>query len=121
MAVILKNSIFPSRLKSDSGPFSQSMSNISEALVLGQSETLIGTDVYVYPNPSNGVCNIVIVNAQPAEYSVSVTDFVGTDVYDAKFPASTKNMIQLPKFPTGVYTLNVSTYQGVATSKIVVE
>lgn len=121
VAVILKDSIFPSRLKNDSGPFSQSMSNIAEALSLSQSQTLHDTDVFVYPNPSSGICNIVILNAQPTEYKVSVTDFAGTTVYNASLTASTKNLILLPKLATGVYTLNISSSQDNILSKIVVE
>ncbi len=81
VAIFLNDSVTPSRLKSDSGPFSQSMSNIDEAITLGSPLALANTDMFVYPNPSHGAVNIAIINAQPVAYSVTVTDIEGSTVY----------------------------------------
>jgi len=113
VAIILDNQVNPAVLKSDSGPFSQSMSNLAEAVVEdgNSSGTSIAesfaTTVDVFPAPVANTVNILVQSA--TDYSVSIIASSGADVYSQSYPGAGTELhtIDLSSLPSAVYAIVV--------------
>lgn len=72
----LVNECYSTKFKSDSGPFSQSLSNLAESELVG-SEIVNALELSISPNPSKGIVTVAI----PESGVVNVFDEVGKIVY----------------------------------------
>ena len=101
VAAVFADTCVVGRLKSDSGPFSQSMSNLSEAIVLSSDQRSV--TISAYPNPTAGLFSIT-VNAQPS-FEYSVTNGDGKQVASGTGVGTVK--VDISAQPAGVYHLTV--------------
>ncbi len=74
----------------------------------------------VYPNPTNGIMNIVLINLATDEVSIWVTDVTGRIVYDSSLEGLSFN-IDLSSAADGTYFLNVSSDNRRTTQPIVLK
>ena len=74
----------------------------------------------VYPNPTNGIVNIVLMNPATDEVSIWVTDVTGRIVYDSALEGLSFN-IDLSSAADGTYFLNVSSDNRRTTQPIVLK
>ena len=74
----------------------------------------LDSQLKVYPNPTQGIVNIVCPEAR----QISLTNAMGQVVY--QIPVSTNSaQFSIQNFPDGVYFLKVETPDGVAVKKII--
>ena len=73
-------------------------------------ETVEGTEVSVYPNPTTGIVNIEAEGLK----NVEVLDMAGRVVM-----TSSKNILDISNLTNGVYMVRVNTIAGTATQKVV--
>ncbi|MDB5284975.1 MAG: hypothetical protein JWO06_4050 [Bacteroidota bacterium] len=83
----------------------------------------LNADVSVYPNPNNGVFALKISTASAVAGQLFVYDAVGRKLYEQALNISGvyTTTLDLGKFGSGLYTLQVHTAQGTASKKISVE
>ena len=74
----------------------------------------------LFPNPSNGVFNVLLHNSEKLEYSVSVTDFSGRVIY-SETTTTESVVIDLSDKANGSYMLHLSNGNGHATKRIVLK
>jgi subtilisin-like proprotein convertase family protein len=93
--------------------------NEADALSTYQSAQQAG--VSLYPNPSNGVFNLSIDNAQHGAVALSVTDALGRTVAQAsltKGAAILQHSLDLSKLAPGVYQLHIALPNGTVVQRL---
>jgi PKD repeat protein len=118
----LPNKVSPSKLKSDSGPFSQSLSNMAESQLVGIDITSLDASVKAYPNPANGIVYVSIQGNTPNEYEIELTDAIGRRLFQANTGKITDKtvLIESSSFASGMYMLKVISSNGIISKKIVI-
>ena len=86
-----------SHMKSDSGPFSQSMSNLAESQ-LTLDNVIAELGLSAYPNPSNGIVTITV----PEDGEILVLNSIGQTVSKV---VVTKGISQIEIQSSGIYTI----------------
>jgi hypothetical protein len=89
--------------------------------VLGNKEVAQMRGVQVYPNPSNGLFQVSIDNAQRGTITLRVTDALGRTVERAvlnKAGAPLQHSLDLSKLSTGVYQLHLDMPEGKAVMRL---
>lgn len=81
---------------------------------LGLKEEGLLQKVLVYPNPTMGVVNIEVAEAQIKD--VVVSSLTGQELFRTK-----QNFVDLSVYPSGVYFVKVQTDLGVTTQKVIKE
>jgi len=95
----LYHSCTPSLLKSDSGPFSQSMSNLAESeLTLTESGIVTEISLAVSPNPSKGSISITV----PEAGTISIINTIGQTISSLDVQ---KGITQVKIESAGIYTI----------------
>lgn len=108
-------------LKSDSGPFSQSLSNLSESIILNAEElTALGMSVSVSPVPAADAATITVDNPQGNEFSLSISDLRGnvseiaTGIRQEKY----RTGYDLQDVPSGTYLVQLKVGEKIFTHKL---
>jgi len=102
------------KLKSDTGPFSQSLSNLAES-ELTKSSILSTSDVSISPNPAQDYVIIHTLEAATVElYSLNSELLLKT-------PISETQTIALDAFVSGFYIVKINTIKGVVIKKLLIE
>lgn len=111
VAIRFANGINPRKEKSDSGPFSQSLSNMSEASLvsLDSSEQ---NDVVAYPNPASN--NLSIITNEVIEHIafIAADGHIAKQIQKVDITAANINVTDLAR---GLYSTQVTTANGVKT------
>jgi uncharacterized protein YjdB/PKD repeat protein len=115
----LPETINPSKLKSDSGPFSQSLSNIAEAVLGTETPAADMCSPMLVPNPASGSVAVLLCGTG-AEYSVKLIDPLGREVAEAS-TAQLGLMLDISHLPAGIYTVVVSGAEAVSVQKLSIE
>ena len=116
IGIELPDSIYPSKFKSDSGPFSVSLSNMAESELVGIS-TPVEEQVTISPNPAN--VNVTIAVASQQQFSFEIVDVLGRVVVAQSAIGSVK--LDCTSFTKGVYFVKVLSGDSVTTNTLVVE
>jgi hypothetical protein len=80
-------------------------------------------NINVYPNPTEGMFNINITNARFNQFSVSIVDIQGKEVYShvEKNNSSVYNkQVDLEGFAKGVYYIKMYTDRNIKIQKLVI-
>lgn len=115
---IFTDTISPSSLKSDSGPFSQSMSNMAESELTESNEISQEMAIVALPNPANGTFTCLVKNNSKADILLQLIDNIGIIVYSKVF-LNTTWIEQKITIPTGSYFLKVSSGSSVKTIPLI--
>jgi hypothetical protein len=95
--------------KVDSGPYSQSMSNIEDNRLKTGFKTLKSTgDLLIYPNPANDFITIRFPNPEQAKYKLVVRDLAGKLVMIIDNITQDKFVIDRDKLVPGYYSIEVA-------------
>jgi len=110
----LDNKVYTGTLKSDSGPFSQSLSNLAES-ELTESEALTESTISIYPNPANTCFWLT----SKENTTVSLYSMTGQLLL-------TKNVlvnesISTIAFPAGIYFIKIQTGDSVVTHSLIID
>ena len=87
------------------------------------SETTFDGRLEVYPNPTNNNITIDLSNTTSDDYSISLSNALGEEVYSyrAFLNGTFKKDLDLSSFAKGVYLLNIINSNSSVTERIVVE
>jgi len=109
-------------LKSDSGPYSQSLSNMAESELTGTSIFELNADVTAYPNPSNGKFTVKIVSTKASKYTVTVSNILGQEVLSTQTAKTSDSsvLIDLNASQNGMYLIKVESEGKVITKSIMI-
>lgn len=81
-------------------------------------------EITIYPNPTTGVFNISILNANFNQISITVFDITGKEVYsvtDKNTHAEYKKQINLGDLTSGMYYVRLNTGTDVKTKKLIIQ
>ncbi len=124
IAVEKEDTCFLISAKTQSGPYSQSLSNIDEGLMVGIKPNLSGQElpfnVLIYPNPNKGVFTIEIYDSEIKNYDLRIYDVLGRSIIKSKITESISK-IDLSDYSEGIYLLQIITDKGIVNRKVVVE
>jgi hypothetical protein len=115
---IFADTISPTNLKSDSGPFSQSMSNMAESELTASKEMAQNIAIAALPNPTNGTFTCLVRNNNKADILLQVIDNLGLVVYTKKY-FNTTGIEQNITIPAGSYFIKVSSNSVVKTIPLI--
>jgi uncharacterized protein YjdB len=118
IAYKLPDSIITTKVKSDSGPYSQSLSNLAESQLTAISINELNAHVIAYPNPSSGYFSLFIVSKKPGNFKVTINNALGETVFETQTGLTAEKLvnIQASGLANGLYILKVEA-QGTFISK----
>jgi hypothetical protein len=95
--------------------------NMNSGISINESNA-ISAGVKVFPNPSNGVFNISFKDVEAGNYTLTVTDILGKEVYNSRINVNGNNALSLDltSLTKGVYMLNVNNGTSTSNQKIVI-
>lgn len=109
--------------KSDSGPFSQSLSNMAESELTGSSIIdVIDAEIKTYPNPTDGNFTVSITSEKTKFYTLILSNVMGEILYETKTGLTSQITIPIsvPNLSSGIYQLKVMTDEGVRIQNIAI-
>ena len=138
IAVVMPDTCEPTIAKTQSGPYSQSLSNIDECLMVGIEPNLSGQElpynVLIYPNPSKGIFTLEIYDSEIANYDLRIYDVLGREIIKSTLSSdrvalsndrakivNRKSKIDLSDYSEGIYLLQIITDKGIVNRKVVIE
>jgi len=98
--------------------------NITVQSCLGIDENLSFPGLTLYPNPTSGMFNIAISNANFNELLISITDIQGKEVYneqDKNITSDYNKQIDVKKLAKGIYYIKLSTDADVKIQKLIIQ
>jgi hypothetical protein len=120
VAIKLPKEINPSgKLKSDSGPFSLSLSNMAES-ELTATKSFVQNSVTLYPNPATSIVSVSLPSKE--QYLLSVFNTLGQQILST-IEAENISLIEfsIAKLTAGIYTIKVQGKVTVSTLQFVKE
>ena len=83
----------------------------------------LNAQLSVFPNPNHGTFNLKITAGSPIAGQILIFDAIGKKLYEQPidFTGIYTNTIDVSRFASGIYYLQVRTAHGLATTKITVE
>ena len=102
----------------------QAFQNITVLDCTGITESTFNNEINIYPNPTSGMFNISISNANFAELTISVVDIRGREVYksvDKNIAAQYNKQLNLEQVAKGIYYIKLSNGTDVKIQKLVIE
>jgi len=118
----LEKPVTPTLLKSDSGPFSQSLSNMAESELTDVELTMLDAEIKAFPNPTEGKFVVSIQSSKTKKYTIVLVNALGQNLYEIKTGeiSEAKLNIDASMFANGIYMLKIITDEGIATKQIVI-
>ena len=118
----LPETIYPSLLKSDSGPFSQSLSNLAESEFVGVSINELNADVTAYPNPSNGELSILVTSKTAGTFILTLSNTLGEIVAKAQTGLTQEALVpfDVSNLSNGIYILKIEAEETVISKEIII-
>ena len=93
-----------------------------ELLMVNHHNPEIATTFEIYPNPNNGQFVVNLVLKEASESTLQIYNVLGQTVYQQKLTGLNFEIpIHLKKLTKGVYLISVTTEQGMAIKKIIVQ
>ena len=80
--------------------------NTGSEVIGGEPVVSADWEVQVYPNPSNGVCNI-LVNGNNSKLNVLVFNVIGEKMFETKILGEHQAKLDLTGLETGLYIVQV--------------
>ena len=118
----------PTIAKTQSGPYSQSLSNIDEPGVIDNVPEELGQDlpfnVLIYPNPSTGEFIIEMNIPKPTDLEIKLLDVIGQLIYEKKlnkYVGAYQKSIYVGAISKGIYNLQLISNEGIINKKIIIQ
>ena len=92
--------------------------------ISGIEEIQTSDDITIYPNPTNGIFNIAIKNANFSNLWISISDFLGKEVFNISDKNSSQNyyrQINLEDLAKGIYFVKLKTGTDLKTFKLSIQ
>ena len=96
--------------------------NINLTDVTGMDENSVANNIYVFPNPSAGLFNIVINSEKSSVYNLELHDMNGRLISSNSIAVNGvyKSQMDLHNFSKGIYSLIVKNENGIYRTRIVI-
>ncbi|MGB3946486.1 MAG: T9SS type A sorting domain-containing protein [Bacteroidia bacterium] len=97
-------------------------SSISQSITIGIEEYSNGIQFLMYPNPSNGLYQLLIKSIEKDDISIEIIDTRGRQVYlnnVDSFIGEINTNIDISTYSKGIYNLNIKNSKGNASKKII--
>jgi hypothetical protein len=95
----------------------RSAAEVSEPTIEGNIEQFLDEKLLAFPNPAGN--NLTVhLNGQREFTSLTLTDLTGRRIISQSSLATNHRVIDLSRTPTGLYTLSITTKEGVINRKI---
>ena len=112
-------------LKTSAGPFSQSISNLEDNRLKGNEIDALNNNIHisVYPNPADEMLHIDIQPNTVSNLTIKILNSVNQAVYTNTLEniKTFSGTIDVSKWPSGLYLMQVMSDEGMKTVKLVVE
>jgi hypothetical protein len=95
--------------------------NVADCTGIEEQEN--ADEVNVYPNPTNGMFSIVILNANFRELNISITDIQGKEVYnfsDKNVSGEYRRQVDLEGLSKGIYYIRLYTGEEIKVRKLII-
>ena len=76
-------------------------------------------DFKLFPNPANDFINLVLSSATQRSYSIAISNMAGQIISQQQNNYGASNQINIANIPSGVYSISVSSEQGVSTKRFI--
>jgi photosystem II stability/assembly factor-like uncharacterized protein len=97
-------------------------SSTSQSIAIGMEEYSNGIQFLMYPNPSNGLYQLLIRSIDKDDITIEIIDVGGRLVYNNtnnSFIGEATMAIDISQFSKGIYNLNIKNSKGNASKKII--
>jgi len=84
----------------------------------GVDELKILENLYIYPNPNNGIFTINSTNNSETTNSIEIYNTLGNKIYQSVFETNTKS-INISNYPQGIYIVKVYSGNNVFVEKVI--
>jgi len=118
VAIRFAKTIDPSHLKSDSGPFSQSLSNMAESQ-LTKATVVDNNGITISPNPAKDIITISSNDVISGDITIRAIDGTVVKTYTNEH-SYTSIQLEITGLTSGVYTLQFKTEKGITNRKIII-
>jgi len=114
--------INPKHLKSDSGPFSVSLSNMAESELVDAPIVAIDAQVKAYPNPTSGKFTIEINGEDAHDYSIQLINTLGEIVLETKLGKFSNKQVSIDasSLSQNVYQIKIICDKKVITMPLII-
>ena len=112
----LPDSIYTTKVKADSGPFSVSLSNMAESELVGNSLISLD-DIQISPNPAK---NEFIISSCELNCSGQLLNSLGQIIRKFEIIKGTNQNIEVSELPTGLYQVQLITEKAVISKNIMI-
>jgi hypothetical protein len=102
-----------------SGCSSVSCKSITVASVTSVKESELLSSIFISPNPASENIFLDFNENNFGEAEVSICNVIGEKIHETNIPASGKHVLDVSKFPEGVYFVKIITDAGTVTKKII--
>ena len=120
VAVVKSDPCVPnSKLKSDSGPFSQSLSNLAESELTTSTLTFSAKPFTVFPNPAQTFITINTANSVSKVVDIIIYDENGRKIMETTI--ETPSNVDLKSINPGVYLIEIHSDKNIVREKLVVK
>ena len=119
---LFADTINPGTLKSDSGPYFQSLSNITESKSTDVAIKTLDADIQTYPNPTSDIFSISISSDVARDYSLELLNSLGEKVREIKTGMIASKIVEFDAstLPSGIYQLMIRTNDAVQINQVVI-
>jgi hypothetical protein len=121
---LFPDTCYPKSYKSDSGPYSLSLSNIAESKLsrISPDNELISS-VVVSPNPAAMVCHVKVVLKSEGQITIDILSLKGQVIKTVTPPRSKTYVvpINLDGIPAGIYEIQVTRNNSQVIKQLIIE
>ena len=99
------------------------MIRMNFATVSAIEEQVFGGNISVYPNPTNGIISIDMMNVDPSYYDITITNILGKEILyiNENVTGIYNNKLDLSSFSKGTYIIQIANKNKVFTDKIIIK
>ena len=99
------------------------MIRMNFATVSAIEEEFFGGNIAIYPNPTNGILNIEMMDVNPSNYDITITNIIGEQIlsFNQDISGIYNNKIDLSRFSQGTYIIHLKNNTKVFTKKFIIE
>ena len=86
-------------------------------------EKVFGGEISIFPNPTNGIISIDMMDVDPSNYDITITNILGEEILHINENVSGiyNNQVDLASFSKGTYVIQIENKYKVFTDKIIVK
>jgi len=116
----LPDSIYTTKMKYDSGPFSLSLSNMAESELTENGNSKLNDEIQISPIPANNDLNVNYLTENVKHYSIEILNTIGQIVLSKETNNENNQHLNISELFPGFYLIRIKTDKGIITKQIVI-